>query len=321
MSQAHAHGHDHGHDHAHGHAHEHGARSSATRLKVALGLTAAVAILEFAGGWLAHSLALLSDSVHVATDVVALAIALVATVQATRPANVRQTYGFARMEILAALANGTLLFGITVLIAFEAVRRLMHPAPTEGALMAEIAAAGFVVNVGVGLMLASGSRTSLNLRAALLHVGGDALGAIAVVIGGVVILGTGAEWIDPALSLVVALIIVAGVWGVVREAADVLLESAPSHATVPLVRERLRALAGVVDVHDLHVWSIGSGRHVLSAHVLLTDKRISEASAILREIEKTAREEFRITHVTVQFECESCEADDRIVCTQVPSHP
>ncbi len=299
--------------HAHAHAH---ASSSTLRLKIALALTAAVAIFEFAGGWVAHSLALMSDSVHVGTDVVALAITLAATIQATRPANARQTYGFARTEILAALANGTLLFGITLLIGFEAIRRLMHPQPTEGGLMAVVAAIGFVVNVSVGLMLARGSHDNLNLRAALLHVAGDALGAIAVAIGGVVILATGLQWIDPALSLFVGLIIVLGVWGVVREAADVLLESAPAHAAVPLVRDRIRSLDGVVDVHDLHVWSIGSGRHVLSAHVLLTDKRISEASAILRRIEDSMRDDFAITHVTVQFECESCEADDRIVCTQ-----
>ncbi|HXP92754.1 MAG TPA: cation diffusion facilitator family transporter [Candidatus Binatia bacterium] len=300
---------------SHAHAHTH-ASSSTLRLKIALALTAAVAIFEFAGGWIAHSLALISDSVHVVTDVVALAIALAATIQATRPANARQTYGFARMEILAALANGTLLFGITLLIGFEAIRRLMQPEPTEGGLMAVVAAIGFVVNVSVGVMLARGSHDNLNLRAALLHVAGDALGAIAVAIGGIVILATGLPWIDPALSLFVGLIIVLGVWRVVREASDVLLESAPSHATVPLVRDRIRSLDGVVDVHDLHVWSIGSGRHVLSAHVLLTDKRISEASAILRRIEDSMRDDFEITHVTVQFECESCEADDRIVCTQ-----
>jgi cobalt-zinc-cadmium efflux system protein len=301
---------------AHAHAHPHAHAGSTLRLKLALGLTALVALFEFAGGWIAHSLALLSDSVHVATDVVALAIALAATIQAARPANTRQTYGFARMEILAALANGTLLFGITVLIAFEAVRRFVHPEPSQGGLMATIAAAGFLVNVAVGLMLLRNGHDNLNTRAALLHVGGDALGAIAVAVGGLVILATGAQWIDPSLSLVVAAIIVAGVWGVVREAADVLLESAPSHATIPLVRRRICELDGVVGVHDLHVWSIGSGRHVLSAHVLLTDKRISEASAILRTIEKTMHDEFEITHVTVQFECESCEADDRIVCTQ-----
>lgn len=293
-----------------------GGASSTLRVKIALALTGAIALFEFAGGWIAHSLALLSDSVHVATDVVALAISLAAIIQATRPANARQTYGFARMEILAALANGALLFGITLLIAFEAVRRLMQPEPTEGGLMAAVATAGFIVNVAVGVMLARGSRNNLNLRAAFLHVGGDALGAVAVAAGGIVILATGVQWIDPALSLFVGLIIVVGVWGVVREAANVLLESAPEHATVPLVRDRIRALDGVVDVHDLHVWSIGSGRHVLSTHVLLTDKRISEASSILRQIESTMHDEFAISHVTVQFECESCEADDRVVCTQ-----
>jgi cobalt-zinc-cadmium efflux system protein len=253
---------------------------TSTRLKIALCLTACVAIFEFAGGWIAHSLALISDSAHVAMDVVALVIALAATIQATRPANVRQTYGFARMEVLAALANGALLFGITLVIAFEAIRRLVHPEPSQGALMAVVAAIGLAVNVSVGVMLARASHSDLNLRAALLHVAGDALGAVAVVAGGIVILLLHVEWIDPVLSLFVGAIIVVGVWRIVHDAANVLLESAPANAAVPLVRERIRSLRGVVDVHDLHVWSIGTGTHVLSAHVLVTDKSISEASAI-----------------------------------------
>ncbi|MBD5654721.1 MAG: cation transporter, partial [Candidatus Eremiobacteraeota bacterium] len=144
----------------------------------------------------------------------------------------------------------------------------------------------------------------------------DALGALAVGIGGVVVLATHAAWIDPALSLVVAAIIVVGVVRIVREAADVLLESAPEHARIPTVRKRMRDEAGVVDVHDLHVWTIGSGSHVLSAHVLLADARISEASSILRRLECVLAEEFDIEHVTIQFECESCEVNERVVCTQ-----
>lgn len=304
------------HAHVHAHVHGHGRAHGTARLKFALGMTAGVAIFEVVGGVYAHSLALISDSAHVAMDVVALAIALAAQIQALRPANARQTYGFARLEILAGLGNGALLFAVTAVIAFEAVRRLMHPEPSEGALMIAVATAGLIVNGLVGLVLVRGGERDLNVRAALLHVAGDALGAVAVAIGGVTILFFGWEWIDPALSLLVAAIIVAGVVRIVREAANVLLESAPAHLALPLVRDRIRALDGVVDVHDLHVWSIGSGSHVLSAHVLLPDKQISEASAILRQIEERMRTEFGIGHVTVQFECDSCEADDRIICTQ-----
>jgi cobalt-zinc-cadmium efflux system protein len=292
------------------------AAGSTGRLKLALAATAGVAVLELAGGVRAGSLALMSDAAHVTTDVVALAIALAAAVQAKRPATHRQTYGFARYEILAALANGTLLSALTVLIAIEAVRRLLHPALPAGGLMAGIAAIGLAVNVGVGTMLARGRHRDLNVRAAVLHVAGDALAAVAVIVGGALILLTRTAWIDPVLSLLVCGIIVAGVAGIVREATGVLLESAPGHAEVPAVRDRIATVEGVVGVHDLHVWTIGSGSHALSAHVVLDDRKLSEASAILRSIDTAMRADFAIAHVTVQFECESCDPDTTIVCTQ-----
>jgi cobalt-zinc-cadmium efflux system protein len=306
-------------NHNHLHEHESELTGSPARLRIALAATAAVAVLECVGGIRAGSLALISDAAHVVMDVVALAIALAAAVQSKRPATQRQTYGFARYEILAALANGALLTAVTILIAVEAVRRFMHPELPAGALMAGIAAIGFAVNVAVGLILLRGDRGNLNLRAALLHVGGDALGAFGVIVGGVLILATGAAWIDPLLSLLVAAIIIAGVVRIVREATDVLLESAPGHVEVPAVRSRIGVVDGVVGVHDLHVWTIGSGAHALSAHVVLDDRKLSEASLIMRAIDAAMHDDFAITHVTVQFECESCDPDTTIVCTQVGS--
>ena len=307
------------HQHAGAHAHDHAHGTSTFRLKIALGATAAIAVLELAGGIAAGSLALLSDAAHVAMDVVALGIALAAAVQSKRPATHRQTYGFARYEILAALANGGLLTAVTILIVIEAVKRLIHPELPAGGLMAAVAAIGLAVNVSVGVMLVRGSHGNLNVRAALLHVAGDALGAIAVIVGAGVILLTGAAWIDAAMSILISGIIVAGVVAIVREATDVLLESAPGHAEVPAVRTRIRDVDGVVDVHDLHVWTIGSGSHALSAHVVLDDRKLSEATLVLRTIDSAMRDDFDITHVTVQFECESCDPDTTIVCTQTPT--
>jgi cobalt-zinc-cadmium efflux system protein len=244
--------HDHDHDDHDGHGHGHGAAGTA-QLRIALIATAAIAVLELAGGYVAHSLALLSDAAHVTMDVVALAIALVASIQSTRPANERQTYGFARLEILAGLGNSGLLLGVTVLIVVEAVKRFMHPEMPEGSLMVVIAAIGLAVNLGIGFMLLRTAGHTLNMRAAMLHIGGDALGAIAVVAGGFVIAATGAAWIDPALSLFVSAIILAGIVNVTREATHVLLESVPGHATLPRVRDAIRASSGsVVAVHDLH---------------------------------------------------------------------
>ncbi len=302
------------------HGHDHGAAGSA-QLRIALIATAAIAALELAGGFVAHSLALLSDAAHVTMDVVALAIALAASIQSTRPANERQTYGFARLEILAGLGNSGLLLGVTVLIVVEAIKRFMHPELPEGSLMVVIAAIGLAVNVGIGVMLLRTQGHSLNMRAAMLHIGGDALGAIAVVAGGFIIAATGAAWIDPALSLFVSAIILAGIVNVTREATHVLLESAPDHATLPLVRDAIQTSAGVVAVHDLHVWTIGTGSHALSAHVVLDDRRLSEATAVLKKITTAMHDGFDIDHVTIQFECENCGDDDDAVCTQVPVRP
>ena len=300
----------------HDHEHDHGAAGTG-QLKIALVATAAVAVLELVGGVLAHSLALLSDAAHVTMDVVALVIALAASIQSARPANERQTFGFARLEILAGLGNSALLLAVTILIVVEAVRRFMHPELPAGFLMVVIAAIGLVVNVGTGFVLLRAGSQSLNMRAAMLHIGGDALGAIAVVIGGLVILATGASWIDPALSLFVSAIILVGIVNVSREAMFVLLESVPDHARLPLVRESIRKCDGVVDVHDLHVWTIGSGSYALSAHVVLDDRRLSEATAVLNRITTAMHDDFGIAHATIQFECESCEDDERVVCTQV----
>ncbi len=299
--------HDHGHDHGDG---------GSGRLKLALVATALIAIVEVVGGIIAHSLALLSDAAHVSMDVVALAIALAASIQSARPANERQTFGFARLEILAGLGNSGLLIGVTLWIVVEAIQRFFHPEMPAGSLMVVIALVGLIVNVGTGWLLLKGAADNLNARAALLHIGGDALGGIAVVIGGLVIAATGMAWIDPALSLFVSAIILAGVVSVVREATHVLLESVPDDAPLPRVRDAIRQCEGVVDVHDLHVWTIGSGNHALSAHVVLDDRRISEATAVLTRVTTAMHDEFHIAHVTVQFECESCGDDDRIVCTQ-----
>lgn len=299
--------------HAHAHDHAHG-RSHGAPLVTALVLTLCIALLELAGGIVSHSLALETDCAHVFLDAFGLGIAVFARVQARRPPTERRSFGYARFEMLAALANGGLLLGVTAFIVIEAIRRLSAPTLPHGLEMTAFAAIGFVVNAGLGISLARAGADDLNVKAAFAHVLSDIAGTFVIALGGVAVALTGAAWIDPVLSLAVAALIAFGVFGIVRAAANVLLESAPDHATIPAVRERMRATAGVVDVHDLHVWTIGTGSHVLTAHVLLADKRISEASAILRALERELHDAFDIDHVTIQFECESCEADDRVVC-------
>ncbi|MDQ6827133.1 MAG: cation diffusion facilitator family transporter [Candidatus Eremiobacteraeota bacterium] len=287
------------------------------RLRLALALTAFIALVELLGGWYAHSLALFSDAAHVCMDVFALAIALAAAAGAQRPANRRKTFGYGRVEILAALGNAGLLFAVTVLIAVEAMHRLRTPQLPDGALMSGVAAVGLIINAAIGMMLFRTSRKNLNVKAALYHVASDALGAAAVVIGGIVIFAYKVGWLDPILSLFVCGIIVLGVLRITRQASDVLLESVPAHLDVHNVLDAMRTMDGVVGVHDLHVWSIGTQSCALSAHILLNDRQISEASSLLRRVDDRMRSEFGISHVTIQFECETCEPDERIICTQL----
>lgn len=289
--------------------------SSRTRLSLALILSTAVAVLEFWGGAAAHSLALTTDAVHVCMDVLAAAIALFAAFGATRRANKRKTFGYGRLEVLGALLNGAILLGATAVIAYQAVLRFSAPVEPRGALMTIVAAIGLAVNVATALTLQSGHRHhDHNVRALLLHVGGDALGAVVVLAGGIVIALTRAAWIDPLLSLVVAAIIVTGVVGVVRDAGDVLLESVPPGVDSEDVERALRGIAGVEEIHDLHVWTIASGSKALSAHVLLDDRRLSEASKVLHDLRDVAEHGFGITHVTVQLECERCDPGQVVVC-------
>ncbi len=275
-------------------------------LTFALVATAFVAALEFWGGVRSHSLALTSDAVHVCMDLFALGLALVAAAGAARPADPRRTFGYGRIEVLGALVNGTLLTVATIVIAYTAVRRFTAPVEPHALTMAVVAAIGLALNVCVGLVLHRQSRSDLNVRAALFHVLGDALGAAAVIAGGIAIALTGLAWIDPALSLFVAAIIVVGVFRVMRDATNVLLESMPGDVDAVSLVDHLEKIAGISGVHDLHVWSIGSGSHALSAHVLLEDRRLSEATDVLREIDQCLQVHFGITHVTIQFECDNC---------------
>ena len=276
------------------------------RLVAALLATALVALLEFWGGVASRSLALTSDAVHVCTDVLALALALLAAIGSARPADPRRTFGYGRIEVLGALVNGSLLFVATIAIVYEAARRFALPVEPGTSLMILVAAIGLAINGGVALLLRADGRRELNVRAVLFHVFGDALGGAAVILGGVAIAVTRAAWIDPLLSLFVAGIIVVGVVRVLRDATDVLLESVPGDVDARNLTGHLEKIAGVCGVHDLHVWSIGSGSRALSAHVLLDDRRLSEAADVLREITECAQEHFSIAHVTIQFECDSC---------------
>jgi cobalt-zinc-cadmium efflux system protein len=278
-----------------GHGHAGGRR----RLRWVLGLTAAFMVAELVGGLLSGSLALLADAGHMFTDVAALALSLLAMAWARRPTTPERTYGWVRLEILAALVNGATLLLIAGWVIVEAVGRLREPVAVDAPLMLGVAAAGLVANA-VGLLLLHGhSRHDLNVRGAYLHVLGDLLGSVGALTAGVVIALTGWSAADPIASIAIALLILASAGRLVREAADVLLEAAPRHVDVERVLQDLGAIPGLADVHDLHVWTLTSGFIALSGHGVL-----AEPGAHGRVLDDVRRRAARhgIGHVTFQLE-------------------
>jgi cobalt-zinc-cadmium efflux system protein len=278
-----------------------GRGESARRLSWVLGLTALVMCAEAAGGLVAHSLALLADAGHMLADVGAIGLALFAARMARLPATPERTFGYLRMEILAALANGAVLFAIVVAIAFEAMSRLRHPAHVNAPVLLAIAAVGFAANVVAARILHHGHDHSLNQRAAFLHVVGDLLGSLAALVAGGVILATGWTPADPILSLAISLLVLVSAWRLVRESVDVLLEAAPAHIPLAAVHERLASLPGVSSVHDLHVWTVTSGVVAMSGHLVVRDP--GDHQRVLEQVQDRMGA-FGIGHVTVQVERE-----------------
>ncbi len=275
-------------------------------LKTALALTLVVLLVEFAGGLLSHSLALLSDAGHVLTDVFALGLAWFAVQQSKRPADRRHTYGYQRVSILAALLNSVTLIVIVLAIAYEAVRRLGAPEPVQGRVVIAAAVVGIAINAFVVLMLRRDTK-SLNLRAAFLHVTGDVAASIGVVIAGAVILLTGWLYIDPLLSLAIAALIAYGAWGIVRETVHVLLEGTPGEVDLEAVTKEIAQTKLVTNVHDLHVWALSSDEMALSCHVVVGECPLGDAEHVVRDLESRICDRFAIGHTTIQVEsCHPC---------------
>jgi cobalt-zinc-cadmium efflux system protein len=264
-------------------------------------------VVEVVGAWVSGSLALLADAGHMVTDAAAVALALSASYVATLPPSSRRTFGLHRAEILAALANAVVLLGVCGYLAVEGVRRLVDPADVQTGSMLVFAVVGLVAN-GVSLSMLSRRRTSsLNMRGAYLEVLGDLLGSALVVVAAIVIMATGYTRADPVASLVIAALILPRSFGLLRDAVNVLLETTPSHLDLDDVRDHLRGVAGVVDVHDLHAWTITSGMPVLSAHVTVTDACLERrgVGSLLDEFSGCVASHFDVDHVTFQIEPES----------------
>lgn len=288
-----------------GHDHEHG-RSTRGRLAIALAIVATVLVVEVLGAVFSGSLALLADAGHMSSDAIGLVVALIASVWAARPATDRHTFGFRRIEVLAALFNGVLLTVVAAVVAIEAVRRLTEASPHEPLAipMLVVAGVGLVANVAAFLVLRGGDRRSLNLRGATLEVLGDLFGSIAAVVAGVVLLLTGFAAADAIASLVIAALIVPRAALLLRDVVRVLTESAPRETDVALIREHLLETPGVVAVHDVHVWAITSGAPVFTAHVECEPEVFArgEAGAMLDRLGECLRGHFDVEHSTFQLE-------------------
>jgi len=279
---------------------------SGSRLRLALGLTVGVLLIELAGGLLSHSLALLSDAGHVLTDVFALGLAWFAVEQSKRPADKRRSYGYQRATILAAFVNAITLIVIVLAVAFEAVRRLINPEQVQGGLVIATALVGIAVNAFVLLTL-RGHTASLNLRAATLHVTGDVAASAGVVIAGAVILLTGWLYIDPLLSLAIAALIAYGAWGIVRETVNLLMEGTPRDVDLAAVTAEITGAKLVTGLHDLHVWALSSDEMALSCHIVIDDTSLGDAEHVVRDLESRLCDRFAIGHTTIQVEsCHPC---------------
>lgn len=284
----------------------HGGERTSKVLRVSLLVTLAYIILLVVAGIRAHSLALLSEAGHNLSDLVALLLSLVAVYLQARPPSATKTYGWHRAGVLAALMNSGSLVVISLLIFYEAFKRLRNPEPVHAGLMMGVAAVGVVMNGAIALLLRRSSR-DVNIRSALLHEIGDTVSTAAVIAGGWAIMATGQYWIDPALSFGIGALILWSGFGIVRETLNILLEGTPQGIKLERVRDVICAIEGVNDVHDLHVWSIGSETAALSCHISIADIPPSVSERILRDVKERLHEEFHIDHTTIQFENVVCE--------------
>ncbi|MGD0214490.1 MAG: cation diffusion facilitator family transporter [Terriglobales bacterium] len=290
--------------HAHGaHGHSHG---TGRVLRISLAVTMLYVVLLVVAGIRAHSLALLSEAGHNLSDFLALLLSLAAVFLEGRPPSATKTYGYRRAGVLVALVNALSLVVVSGFIFYEAFQRIQHPEHVRAQVMIWVAAAGVVMNGAIALLLWRSGK-DVNVRSALLHEVGDTLSTAAVIVGGLAILWTGQYWIDAALSFAIGALILWSSIGIVRETLNILLEGTPRGMSLVAVESAMRAIAGVSDVHDLHVWSIGSENHALSAHVKIADMATSESDTILREMNEKLGRGFGIHHTTIQLEHVICE--------------
>ncbi len=302
----------------HLHAHSHDNAATGRRLQFSLWITAAFIVVELIAGIRADSLALLSDAGHNFTDTLALALAWAAFRWQQLPPDESRTFGYHRAGVLSAFVNALVLVALSVWIFIESYHRFQAPREVQETIMIVVAAAGLVVNLGVMKALHSASHNDLNVRAAYMHMLGDALSSVGIIVGGFAIRYTGAPWIDPLLSVLIGALILWSAYDVIRESLNILLEGLPRGIHHNDVAKALRQIEGVVDIHDLHIWSLSSDAHALSCHAVIEDLPPSESGAILGRMNHLLADRFSIRHTTVQFEHLDCPESFEICCGPAP---
>ena len=300
---------------SHNHCHE--VTASNPRLGLSIALTLAFVLGEAVAGYLSHSLALMSDAGHNFSDALALALSWYGFQAAKQPATAKRTFGSHRVGILAALANALTLVAIGAIIIWEAIERFRDPKPVQSGPMIWVALVAVVLNGVISLWLRSGAKRDLNLRSAYLHMLGDAVSAFGVVLAGVIVAFTGSPLADPVVSLLIGLAIIWSSWGIITESVGILLEAVPKGVDMEALERSIKGVHGVLGVHDLHVWSVASGIHSASCHVLVSEQSIRSGEQILKAVAGMLCHDYAIGHTTIQVEVEGCDADS-LYCTMTP---
>ena len=293
----------------HNHSHSHIGdltKQTTKRLTLSLILTAAFVVIEVIAGVFGNSLALLTDAAHNFTDVIALGLSWYALHLATKPAHAGKTFGYHRVGILVALINSTTLILIAFGIFFEAYHRFLIPPEVDSTLLIGVGAVAFIINLVTALMVKEGSENDLNLRSAFLHLMGDVMSTLGAVIAGIIITFTNWNWLDPFVSVLIGVFILYNAWSILKQTIHILLESTPENINMDSMVTELRSVNGVLDVHDLHVWSISENLRMLSAHVVIDNVSIGEGVSIQHNINELLAHNYNIQHATLQMECEGC---------------
>lgn len=299
------------HDHHH---HTPASESPNASFKIAIGLNIVIVVLQVVYGFLSHSIALIADAGHNLTDVLSLLLALGANVLAARPPTQKRTYGYRRTTILAALLNAAILLVTTGAILFAAIERLRNPVPVDGGVVSIVAGIGIVLNAASAWLFARGRKGDLNVKAAFLHMAGDAAVSAGVVLAGIIIVATGALWVDPAMSIIISIVIALGTWSVLRDSFNLAADAVPTHIDRVAIEDYLNKVEGVCEVHDLHIWAMSTTHVVLTAHLVIPEGRVEDD--MLFQISRTLHDSYGIEHTTIQIErgAPGCElADEHVI--------